>query len=370
MINSLSKDSHITQYSCRPLPYNSYRSMYKSTPSIVNKESCKINFKKSARNINFCGLSSYKLADSGSFQTLVSKAKTVLGESADGKTVKSFIGDSFGFARDGKKDVAENVKKFAKEQKSNISSLIEKTKKLMTDEHVQIDPENLAREKTDRADFIKTFWEDNSEEFEKNIETAVDKIPLMLNKKEGKSIHTNKQFQNFLKLADRSAAVFSAIFALGLTCILRPAAIMSLPGKKNKEDKIYAAGHSIASGIIGYLIALAIFNPISAGVGKIIKRPKHYLAGKGDYLIKDGRAMNVAQKGLTMLPETILAAPRATITIALIPPILKYVFGCEKKKGPASKDMGPILENYAAINFKSTNHSKKIAFQKLMEESK
>ena len=34
------------------------------------------------------------------------------------------------------------------------------------------------------------------------------------------------------------------------------------------------------------------------------------------------------------VPELIIAIPRATLTIALIPPILKYVFGVEKKKKP------------------------------------
>ena len=48
--------------------------------------------------------------------------------------------------------------------------------------------------------------------------------------------------------------------AAGIICtILRPTTIMAIPAKgKSKEDNIYASSHSIASGIIGFMVALAI----------------------------------------------------------------------------------------------------------------
>lgn len=165
-----------------------------------------------------------------------------------------------------------------------------------------------------------------------------------------------KMMGKFLEMAANNEAVFNAFFAIGLTCFLRPAAIMSLPGKKNKDDKKYASAHSIASGVIGYLISLAIFNPISTGVKKIVANPEKFLKKGSEYLMENGKLVEkswaATSKMLKMLPETILALPRAIVTVALIPPILKYVFGMEKKSH--SKDMHPILDNYAAINFKSS----------------
>lgn len=55
--------------------------------------------------------------------------------------------------------------------------------------------------------------------------------------------------------------------AAGLICtILRPTTIMAMPAKgKTKEDNIYASSHSIASGLIGFIVALAITMPFKKG---------------------------------------------------------------------------------------------------------
>ncbi len=371
MINSLFKDSHITHYNCRPLSYNSNKSMYESTPNVVKEESSKINVNKSARNLNFCGLSSYKLADSNNFKTLFNNVKTFMGEKGnDNKNIKEFLINVTKVVRNVENKSGEDVKEFANKHKEQISSFIEQTKTLMAKENVKEDAEHPEIYKNKITEYLNNFWTKSKscKEFDENIEGAVDKLPIMSNKGKPNSIYTNKHAQSFFKLADKSAAVFSALFALGLTCVLRPAAIMSLPGKKNKDDKIYASGHSIASGVIGYLISLAIFKPISKSVEKIVNDPEKFLSKKS-YLLEDKKAMEAAKNCLNLLPEAILAAPRATVTIALIPPILKYVFGYEKKK-TNTNDLSPILQNYAAINFKSANTSNKIGFQKLMEGSK
>lgn len=178
-------------------------------------------------------------------------------------------------------------------------------------------------------------------------------------------IYTNKSVKNFLKMAAESQAVFSAVFALGLTCLLRPAAIMALPGdKKNKDDKKYASAHSIASGGIAYLMSLALFAPIATSIGKIADKPADFIKNKNSALIKDAKAMNAATAYVNILPEAILAAPRAMVTVALIPPILKYVFGWEKKK-TAKKEVpaNPMTQNYAMLNFKSSETQNTKAFQ-------
>ena len=43
------------------------------------------------------------------------------------------------------------------------------------------------------------------------------------------------------------------------------------------------------------------------------------------------------------VPDWFIAIPRAALTIALIPPILKYVFGIEKKKSASQPKPPPEI---------------------------
>ena len=69
----------------------------------------------------------------------------------------------------------------------------------------------------------------------------------------------------------------SALMALFLAGVLRPLTIMALPGKKDKEDKIYASGHSIASGLIGFGVSTVLTTPWDNGVKAVMDNyQKHY----------------------------------------------------------------------------------------------
>lgn len=183
------------------------------------------------------------------------------------------------------------------------------------------------------------------------------------NASEVAGIYTNKLVKKFFKMATDNQVVFSALYALALVCILRPAAIMALPGdKKNKDDKKYAAAHSIASGLIGYGIATALFDPIKNAATKIANDPKKFVHKNAEYL-KDPVKMGIARTYIKMLPESVVALPRAAVTVALIPPILKHVFGWEKKAKNGKTIGNPILQDYSLINFKSSDIKQKKAFQ-------
>lgn len=167
-----------------------------------------------------------------------------------------------------------------------------------------------------------------------------DAIAILQTEKNPGFIFKNRKLFKGLEMASDSQIVFSMLYALGLTCFLRPATIVALPGqKKNKDDKKYAAAHSIASGVIGYVISLAVSSPIATAIKKIGKNPKIYLDNdKAKYLgdmesksFRSEKAFNRAKKLVNMVPETILAVPKAVVTIAMIPVILKYVFHMEKK---------------------------------------
>ncbi len=133
-----------------------------------------------------------------------------------------------------------------------------------------------------------------------------------------------------LDICEEHTVIAQNMVALVLAAVLRPIAIVSLPGKKNKEDKQYAAGHSIASGVIGFGFSSIVMSPLDKAAAKVRKNPTKYLT-KNQY----GMYENV-RKAVGMAPDVFaFGILKACLTIALIPPILKYVFGVEKGKKPA-----------------------------------
>ncbi len=174
-------------------------------------------------------------------------------------------------------------------------------------------------------------------------------------------------FGKLAKYAEEHNISASALIALVLAGVMRPATILSLPGKEDKEDKIYAAGHAIASGIIGFAVSTAITSPFDESIKKVFekkfRRTKFKAvddkiaeltkqkdactisqAAKQELkdLVKRRNALNTLVKNI---PDWVIGVPRAILTIALIPPILKYVFGVEKKKKAAPQENKNVNTN-------------------------
>lgn len=193
-------------------------------------------------------------------------------------------------------------------------------------------------------------------------------------------ILTKNWFSSFLSYCYNHNISTSALIALGLAGVLRPATIMALPGKKDKEDKIYASGHSMASGIIGFVASTIITSPFDESIKKVFGDPEKYKSKKLTKMLRiekaleqraslknaAGEIINTKSKQLLKnigkhkgametlvknVPDWIIAVPRATLTIALIPPILKYVFGVEKKKKPENTEQ----KNMNAVNTLTAN---------------
>lgn len=192
-----------------------------------------------------------------------------------------------------------------------------------------------------------------------------------------------KWFDTFLRYADAHNIGCSALMALLLAGAVRPATIMALPGKKDKDDKIYASGHSIASGVIGFGFSTLLTTPLDIAVKKIIEDAKEKLpipkegipkgADRSKYtkfnmgilnkkflrlaelkkLAADAateaekkaikQQINALELSMKNIAEWVIAVPRAMLTIALIPLVLKYVFGIQKKKKQA-----PVQEHNLA----------------------
>lgn len=193
---------------------------------------------------------------------------------------------------------------------------------------------------------------------------------------------------SILDLCDSHTVIAQNLVALVLAAGLRPVAIMSLPGKKDKEDKIYASGHSIASGLIGFGFSSIVMYPLGKAVKKTTDAIKNaatvisllkeksldaFTQGEKEIVnklkkrykltdIKDiethktfkrlksvfgvdkladldhSKAFKNVTKMLDMAPDVfIFGIAKAMLTVALIPPILKYGFGLEKKKKAAAQ---------------------------------
>lgn len=204
-------------------------------------------------------------------------------------------------------------------------------------------------------------------------------------------IFASKWFNKFLTYTNDHNVATSALVALGLAGVMRPATILALPGKKDKEDKIYASGHSMASAILGFVASVIVTSPLDGAVKKIFGSDG-YLKDKDGNIIKDkngkprifskklfelaekekaleakanardatgkiiDKAARAAYKGVKRhraaletlvknIPDFVIAIPRSILTIALIPPILKYVFGVEKKKKPEQTEAPKDINN-------------------------
>lgn len=225
----------------------------------------------------------------------------------------------------------------------------------------------------------------------------------VIKKTVGDKILTSGWFNSLVTMAEKHNVATSALIALGLAGVLRPATTMALPGKKDKEDKIYASGHAIASGIMGFVVSLILTSPLDDALTKCFEGSEKAVGlkpldlEKGETMelmekrsskvlkdmfqkIKDLKDLknvgeNVSAKDLEQLkflskkkdamstlmrtmPDWIIAVPRATLTIALIPPILKYVFGIEKKK----KSAQPVSNDVAGKETSIMNFNDKPIF--------
>lgn len=198
-------------------------------------------------------------------------------------------------------------------------------------------------------------------------------------KKSGLWKFLNKKWlENFIAKADSSQTLFDALFALVLTCVLRPAAIMVQSNDKNRNKNKKAAAHSISSGIIGYGFAKVVFSPIKNAIDKIKAHPDFYAKGAEKFFRYADKYTNKSMyktmsaskrmQTFTMLfnksAEVLTASVRSGITIAMIPYIDKYVlnplFG---SKDPVSdkKDLQMPAYKYSYIvNFKNNKETNRI----------
>ena len=178
--------------------------------------------------------------------------------------------------------------------------------------------------------------------------------------------YSRKVLNDGLNLCRDDTVIAQNLVALILAGVFRPAAIMKLPGKKNEQDKKYAAGHAIASGVIGFIFSCIIMYPFGRAAKKVEKEAAKYLdAQKFEKIfgvkmseMKNSKAFDNAKSCFNMILDALIfGLLKAKMTIAMIPPILKYGFGLEKSKKSGSKE--PPIDLMA----KAPANSKKIGFK-------
>lgn len=274
---------------------------------------------------------------------------------------------------------------------------------------VHKDPQNF-KEK-ERAGLCGKNVNEDKNKFSGNFTGKSEVAASVLNSTFKDNIFGSRIYNGLLKFAEDHNVAGSALMSLFLAGALRPATIMALPGKKDKDDKIYASGHSMASGVIGFVASTIITSPWDQGVnslmdnykkhyekiieniqngvsdvnkdvpplkykfslldkkyGRLVELAKQSLDKNGKIekkaLLKQLDAMKLYMKNIT---DWAIAIPRSILTIALIPPILKYVFGMEKKPKEAPKP-NQVTENTQKTE-KTTTVVKNAGMDNFMKKS-
>ena len=197
-------------------------------------------------------------------------------------------------------------------------------------------------------------------------------------------------YRSLDKLSDgcnNHTVIIQNLWAMLLALGPRPLAIWVLPGKYNKKsDKAAAATHAMSSGVVGFGFASVVMYPLGQAAKyiynskentgdaiviqnnlkklldakvpfkeitqdkllegtKIVGKKFLRLFGKFDKntgeLLKLNETLNInkVSKALNMAPDVfIFGVAKAMLTVALIPPIMKYVFGIEKSKPTQDKN--------------------------------
>ncbi len=146
-------------------------------------------------------------------------------------------------------------------------------------------------------------------------------------------IYNNKIFKKGLEFAADNGALFVATASLALSTVARPIAIMSTP-KTDKENKKYAAAKSLASSAVGYGIMLCASLPLVKAVKQIDENPSKFLKSEtiknlkyGEKSLSKSPKYNFATQLFKLGLGFLIAVPKSILTCALIPPLMKNIFG-------------------------------------------
>lgn len=89
---------------------------------------------------------------------------------------------------------------------------------------------------------------------------------------------TNSGFFNWAANSCEQEVMAQAGVALAICLGLRPGTLMLFPGKKNKNDCMFAAAHSMSSGVWGFVVPFTLIKPTVGGYNKVLKEAHKYMS--------------------------------------------------------------------------------------------
>lgn len=171
------------------------------------------------------------------------------------------------------------------------------------------------------------------------------------------------------KLCDKHTVIAQNLVALLLAAGPRPLAIMLMPGVKDREDRVYASGHAIASAVIGFGFSSLVMYPLGQAAAKAkdilraagkadtnklsektIQNVKKMFNVKNLEELEHSKAFKNITKIADMAPDVfIFGIAKAILTVKLIKPIMKYVFGLEKKDQSKQQEQPAVQKAFAGM---------------------
>ena len=151
-------------------------------------------------------------------------------------------------------------------------------------------------------------------------------------------LYTNKTFKKGLEFAAENGALFSEATIFGCSVGVRPLSIWMTP-HVDKENKKVLCAKSIASSFAGYLMMFGISKPVANSIKKIDKNPEKYLSSKTVQNLKEesktlqySKAYIFATQMFKLGLGVATAVPKALLTVAGLPVVMKKVFPQEQEK--------------------------------------
>ena len=135
---------------------------------------------------------------------------------------------------------------------------------------------NGSQNPTEQTDAIAFKAKTPSEKDIEKILKAVKKVVGDMTKeaspevKRGDKLFKSPFFRGLCKVSDYETVVQSTIAAVA--CALRALTIVGMSSEENKGNNAYAAGHALASGIVGFITVFALTTPFKAGADHVMKK--------------------------------------------------------------------------------------------------
>lgn len=139
-------------------------------------------------------------------------------------------------------------------------------------------------------------------------------------------INNSPKTQKLLKGLNKNPALYGAGISFICASLLRPTAIMALP-MKDKKDKAYTVGSSVATGLSELAFACALFIPTTK---LLAKTSQSLYRSKGTIYEGNNLMLREFKSRSNRVFKTLTLPLAALVRFTLISPIVKFLFRKDK----------------------------------------